>query len=162
MLAFIWAESTNHVIGAKGKMPWHISDDLQYFKKTTRNHCVVMGRQTFVSLGGKPLPQRQNIVLSRQFDLQLPADVIHCQDKQGVLAYAKAQPTAQIFIIGGAQIFALFADVVQQLYVTRIQKEVPGDTYMPPLPWSEFKLISEVPGATNTDWPHKFEIYERI
>ncbi|GAF39141.1 dihydrofolate reductase [Agrilactobacillus composti DSM 18527 = JCM 14202] len=162
MLAFIWAESKNHVIGANGKMPWHISDDLKYFKKTTLNHCIVMGRKTFASFGGRPLPQRQNIVLSRQNELDLPAGVMQCHDQAAVLAYATEHPQTQVFIIGGAQVFTLFMDVVQRLYVTRIQKEITGDTYMPPIPWTAFKRVSQVPGAENIEFPHQFEIYDRI
>ena len=161
MFAFIWAEAKDKVIGADQKMPWHLSDDLQYFKKTTLGHTVVMGRRTFSSFGGRPLPKRQNIVLTHQSDFKADFDnVLVYHDVQEVLDYEKAHAEDWLFIIGGAEIFKCFIPVVQRLYVTKIDASVAGDTYMPDLPTKEFELIqktvSKVPGL-----PHAFEVYDR-
>ncbi|MCD2257525.1 dihydrofolate reductase [Agrilactobacillus fermenti] len=161
MFAFIWAESSNHVIGNQGKMPWHISDDLKYFKRTTLNHPVIMGRKTFASFGSKPLPKRENIVLTHQDIIFSESSVTVVHDLDKLLAREQRKPTELFFVIGGAQIFTLFKPYVTQLFVTRIHRAVDGDTFMPTLPWSEFALTKQTPGLKNEQWPHTFEIYQR-
>ncbi|MFD1671608.1 dihydrofolate reductase [Agrilactobacillus yilanensis] len=162
MFAFIWAEAQDHVIGSEGKMPWHIPDDLKYFKQTTLGHALVMGRKTFASFGSKPLPKRQNIVLTRQDDFVSDFNsVTVCRNVQDILDYEKKHRTEWLFIIGGAEIFKQFISVVDRLYVTKIQVAVAGDTKMPDLPMADFKQIESIPGTPSKKYPHTFEIYER-
>ena len=120
----IAAMSCNRVIGADGRIPWHISEDLKFFKRTTLGHIIVMGRKTYDSLG-KPLPGRENWVVSREADIAGVA-VLRSFD-------AIEEPTdgRQLYIIGGAQLYAALLPRCSELLLTRIDREVAGDTFFP-------------------------------
>lgn len=162
MLAFIWAEDRNHLIGTHGRLPWHLPDDLRYFKATTLHHTILMGRRTWDSLPAKPLPERTNIVLTHR-----PLTTPGVQTLGSVMAvqkYITEHPDKTVFIIGGRSLFEAFMNVVDQLYVTRIDHAFPaGDAYM--VPWDEaaFTVIQDTPGQVSekAPWPHRFMIYAR-
>ena len=120
----IAAMSLNRVIGVDGRIPWHISEDLKFFKRTTLGHIIVMGRKTYDSLG-KPLPGRENWVVSREADIA-GVTVLRSFD-------AITEPTdgRQLFIIGGAQLYAALLPRCTELLLTRINREVEGDTFFP-------------------------------
>jgi dihydrofolate reductase len=121
----IVAISRNGVIGKDGKMPWHISEDLRYFKQVTAGHVVVMGRKTYESIGALPL--RHNIVLTRDKDYQADGcEVMHSVEE--VVEWAKNHPEEKVFIIGGAEIYKAFMPYIQTLYLTRIDADFEGDT----------------------------------
>ncbi|MDO5091401.1 MAG: dihydrofolate reductase [Cardiobacteriaceae bacterium] len=127
----IVAHSDNRVIGRDNAMPWHLPRDLRHFKQHTSGHPVIMGRKTYQSLG-KALPNRANIVISRQaLDL---ADARLAASLEEALALA-APLDAQCFIIGGAQIYAqaLAADLVDTLLITEVHTHVDGDSFFPEL-----------------------------
>ena len=120
----IAAMSRNRVIGADGRIPWHISEDLKFFKRTTLGHIIVMGRKTYDSLG-KPLPGRENWVVSREADIA-GVTVLRSFD-------VITEPTdgRQLYIIGGAQLYAALLPRCSELLLTRIDREVEGDTFFP-------------------------------
>ena len=120
----IAAMSRNRVIGADGRIPWHISEDLKFFKRTTLGHIIVMGRKTYDSLG-KPLPGRENWVVSREADIA-GVTVLRSFD-------AIEEPTdgRQLYIIGGAQLYAALLPRCSELLLTRIDRDVEGDTFFP-------------------------------
>ena len=120
----IAAMSRNRVIGADGRIPWHISEDLKFFKRTTLGHIIVMGRKTYDSLG-KPLPGRENWVVSREADIA-GVTVLRSFD-------AIEEPTdgRQLYIIGGAQLYAALLPRCSELLLTRIDRDVAGDTFFP-------------------------------
>jgi dihydrofolate reductase len=120
----IAAMSRNRVIGADGRIPWHISEDLKFFKRTTLGHIIVMGRKTYDSLG-KPLPGRENWVISREADIA-GVTVLRSFD-------AIEEPTdgRQLYIIGGAQLYAALLPRCTELLLTRIDRDVAGDTFFP-------------------------------
>ena len=130
------AMAQNKVIGKNNKLPWHFSADLKFFKNLTIGHTVIMGRKTFDSIG-KPLPNRENIVISR-----LPQ-----KDKPGVefaIAIDEALGRAQnekIFIIGGAQIFKETLNLINGIYLTLIHQDFEGDAYYPGIP-AGFREVS--------------------
>ncbi|MFD0897564.1 dihydrofolate reductase [Loigolactobacillus binensis] len=161
-IAFMWAEAHNHLIGDHGRLPWHLPADLQHFKRTTLNQIVVMGRKTYAGMG-RPLPSRTNIVLSHQTDYSVAPGVLLLHDVPAVLAYAAAHPQQETIIIGGAQIFALFKNQVERLYVTKIDTSFTGDTFMPALDWAAFEQISLIPGKVDAKnrYPHAFITYQR-
>ncbi|MFD1317654.1 dihydrofolate reductase [Loigolactobacillus zhaoyuanensis] len=161
-IAFMWAEAQDHLIGAKGQLPWHLPADLQHFKQVTVNQIVVMGRKTYAGMG-KPLPQRTNIVLSQQTDYPVAPGVILLNNVAAVLAYAAAHPQQETIIIGGAQIFNLFKDQVTRLYVTKIAARFSGDTYMPELDWPAFTRVAFQPGVVDAKnkYPYSFATYQR-
>jgi dihydrofolate reductase len=136
----IAAMSLNRVIGAGNKIPWHLPEDFKWFKQTTTGHILVMGRKTFESIG-RPLPNRTTLVLTRSPDpipgVQTLADL--SQLTEGNPAYAGRE----IFICGGAQVYAQALPLCSDLYLTLVNRVVEGDTFFPPFE-DQFELDSEV------------------
>jgi len=116
------------VIGRAGALPWRLPDDLAFFKRTTAGHPVVMGRKTFESIG-RPLPQRQNIVLTRDPAWHMAGiDVIRAPADLTSLALLDPQ----VYIIGGAEIYQVFLPLLDEILVSHIRERHPGDTWFPP------------------------------
>lgn len=136
MISLIVAAATNNVIGVNGKLPWHLSDDLKRFKAMTMGKPIVMGRKTYESIG-RPLPGRQNIVITTRVDFVADGcEVVTSPDA----AIAAAGNAAEIMIIGGEQIYALFLSKADRIYLTRVNVNVDGDAYFPALDdaiWTE-------------------------
>jgi dihydrofolate reductase len=130
MIIGIVAISKNFAIGKDGKLPWHYSADLKFFKQTTTGHAIVMGWNTWKSIG-KPLPNRSNIVLTRKGKIEDHPGVRTMRSKNEVLELADALDT-DVFIIGGSQTFEAFADEIEKWYVTEVPITVDdADTFMP-------------------------------
>ena len=127
-LALIVAVARNGVIGKDGALPWHMSEDLKHFKKTTHGHAVIMGRKTHDSIG-RPLPKRRNIVVTRQTGTLFPGcEAAHSLDE----AIAVARTTDECpFIIGGASLYEEALPIATELHLTTIDEDVDGDTYFP-------------------------------
>ena len=126
-LSAIVAMTPDRVIGKGGDLPWHLPEDLKFFKRTTSGHPIVMGRKTFDSIG-RPLPKRQNIVITRDPSWeQEGASVIHSPDD---LSSLELQDPL-IFIIGGAEIYRLFLPHLDELIITHVHEAHPGDTIFP-------------------------------
>jgi dihydrofolate reductase len=126
----IIAIAQNFAIGKNGKLPWHYSADLKFFKQTTANNAVVMGFNTWASIG-KPLPKRLNIVLSRKANIESEPNVLLLRSREEVLAL-KRYLNCDLFIIGGAKTYENFADVIEKWIVTEIPVRVEdADTFMP-------------------------------
>ena len=125
-ISMIVARSRNHVIGRDNQMPWKISADLQFFKRVTMGHPVVMGRKTWESIG-RPLPGRRNLVVSRNPQLQLTgAEVAGSLDE----ALDRLRESPRVFVIGGEQLFKQAFDKADRLYITEIDMDVDGgDTF---------------------------------
>jgi dihydrofolate reductase len=126
-LIAIVAMSANRVIGREGKLPWHYPEDLKFFKRTTLGHPILMGRATFDSIG-RPLPGRQNIVLSRTM-----------APREGVTVIREVSELSQVcgeaetvFVIGGARVFEELLPQCDGLYLTYITKDYEGDVLLPP------------------------------
>lgn len=155
MISLIVAMDKRGLIGNKNALPWHYPADLKYFKKTTLNKTVLMGRKTFesiLSLVGKPLPQRHSIVLTRDKEFSYPGvEVVHSFDE-----VLKRNFEEEIFIIGGKQVYEASLAYVQRMYITHINKEYLGDTYLEGIDYSAFKKIYQ----ENVD-DLSFCIYER-
>lgn len=154
-LAAIVAHDPNLVIGKDGDLPWHYSEDLKYFKKVTMGHPIIMGRIVFEELGEKPLPGRENIVLSRSRDYDHVPTFAGFSD---AMEYVGDEEIA--FLIGGGEIFRQFMDRVDKLFVTEIHQEYEGDTWFPEYrdeigsTWREIK---------RDDHPElSFVVYERV
>ena len=122
----IVAMSLNRVIGKDNKLPWHLPEDLRWFKKLTTGNVVIMGRKTWDSIG-KPLPNRENIVLSHSADAIPGARVIRSLSE----LQAEGDPR-DYFIIGGAQIFRSYLPLCSDIYLTLVKREVDGDVFLPP------------------------------
>ena len=135
----IVAVAKNNAIGKDGKLPWHYSADLKFFKETTTGHAVVMGFNTWRAIG-KPLPNRLNIVLSRSAQLDDDANLLFLRSKDQVTKLSEFLK-CDLFIIGGAKTYAEFADVIDSWIVTQVPVEVKdADTFMPPEYLNDFEL----------------------
>jgi len=135
MISLIVAASTNNVIGFQGDLPWRLSADLKRFKALTMGKPIVMGRKTYESIG-RPLPGRQNIVVTRNPDFVAEGcDVVPSIDA----AIEVAGHAAEIMIIGGSHIYEAFLPRVDRIYLTRVQAEVEGDAYLPELSSNEWQ-----------------------
>lgn len=159
MVAIIVAVAENGVIGGDNRLLWHISEDLKHFKAVTTGHPVVMGRKTFESLG-RPLPNRRNVVVTRQ-ELRIEgAEVVHSLEE----ALALFRPDEKVFVIGGAQIYAQALPLCDEFHLTRVFRAYEGDTRFPEWNPSEWRLAESEAFVSGKDfpWPFAFERYERI
>ena len=143
-ISMIVARSRNHVIGRDNQMPWKISADLQFFKRVTMGHPVIMGRKTWESIG-RPLPGRRNIVVSRNVDLQLQgAEVAHSLDA----ALNSLSECSRVFVIGGEQLFKQAFERADRLYITEINLDIEGgDTFFEVPNPSDWKEVERTPGS---------------
>jgi dihydrofolate reductase len=160
MISMIAAYAQGRVIAKAGDLPWRLPNDARYFQRVTSGHIVVMGRKTFESMG-HPLPRRRNIVLTNNPSFaHEDVEVLHNRDE--VLALDKAG-NGEIFIVGGEQIYTLFLDVAERLYLTAIELSVEGDTFFPAWNPEDFVLVSSQPGQLDekNTLSHTFYIYER-
>jgi dihydrofolate reductase len=125
----IVAVAKNYAIGKDGKLPWHYSADLKFFKENTTGNAIVMGRNTFESIG-KPLPNRLNIVLSQKAVIESAPNLVVAKSREEVLAIAKYL-NCNLFIIGGASIYNEFSDLVEKWIVTEIPETIENaDVFM--------------------------------
>jgi len=150
VISLVVAASTNNVIGAKGELPWRLSGDLQRFKALTMGKPIVMGRLTYESIG-HALPGRQNIVITRQPDYEAEGcDVVRSVDA----AIRTAGDAEEIMVIGGSHIYQAFLPVADRIYLTRVQAEVTGDTYLPDLDANEWHEVAraEYPADAANDF----------
>jgi dihydrofolate reductase len=153
----IVAVDKNNAIGKGGKLPWHYSADLKFFKQQTIGNACVMGHRTWASLK-KPLPGRLNIVLSRTSEVDTQESLIVMRDKESVLALVPYL-TCDLFIIGGAQVYHTFLDNIDKWIVTEVPLEVEGaDAFMPEDYLKGFAVTEEI--ELDEDLRAKF--YQRV
>lgn len=160
MISLIVAMDENRVIGKDNQMPWHLPSELQYFKKVTMGHPIIMGRKTFDSIG-RVLPGRENIIVTRNKEYTQPGcTVLH--DINSIKEYANNHDT-EVFVIGGAEIFKEILPVADRLYVTKIHESFDGDTFFPAINEEEWREISSTPGIVDEKniHAHDYVILER-
>ncbi len=158
MISIIVAVAENGVIGDRNTLLWHISEDLRRFKTLTTRHPVVMGRKTCESLG-RPLPNRRNVVITRS-EIQIAGcEVVHSLDE----ALALFPADEEVFVIGGAQIYAEALPIADRLYLTRVHRDYEGDTRFPDWNPAEWRLVASERFERGAEYPYPFtfETYER-
>lgn len=139
-MEIVVAMTDNFVIGANGDMPWHLPADLQHFKKLTTGGAVVMGRRTWESIG-RPLPNRTNIVITRQNDYEANgATTVHSLDDAVMFV-----PKQRVFVIGGGEIYKMAFPFATALHITRIHTTCDGDTYFPTFDTANWSLTKATP-----------------
>lgn len=161
VLSLLVAAAENNVIGKDNQLPWHLPNDLKYFKNLTWGMPILMGRKTFDSIG-KPLPGRKSIVITRNKDWQQEnVAVVHSIEE--AIALAQQDDIKEIFVIGGAEIFNTSFDRANRIYLTRVHAVVDGDVYFPELDESQWQLVSAKRSEVNekNGYAHTFEIWER-
>lgn len=152
MLSLIWAMSENRVIGRDNALPWHLPADLKYFRRITSGHPIIMGRKNYESIG-RPLPNRQNIVVSRRHDYVAPGCVVvHSVDH----ALEVADAAKEIFIIGGASLYTATLDRAERLYLTQIHAQVDGDVLFPDFDRQAWREVWREDHAADAQHAHNF------
>ena len=158
-LSIIVAMDDNQLIGKDNALPWHLPADLGYFKKTTTGKTVLMGRKTHESIG-RPLPNRRNVVVSRNTDFEAEGcEVVDSIDA----ALALAKDDDEVMVMGGASFYEQMLPSADRLYITQIEGKYEGDAYFPNFDRSEFIEISReshVPDEKNRHTYH-FTVLER-
>jgi dihydrofolate reductase len=119
----------NRVIGSANRLPWHLPEDLQHFKRLTMGHHIIMGRKTYASIG-RPLPGRVTVILTRDADFRAPGCLIAHSLQEAVAACGD---DAEVFCVGGAELYAQTLPLADRLYLTEIQRDYEGDAYFPEL-----------------------------
>ncbi|AGA64627.1 Dihydrofolate reductase [Liberibacter crescens BT-1] len=160
-IIIIAAVARNGVIGQKGKIPWRLSTDMKRFKSLTIGKPIIMGHKTLQSIG-KPLPERHNIIVTRNQSLILK-DIEIAFSIKDALDIAFKKDTDKIFIIGGGQIYAQVIDIATVLQITYIDSDIQGDVFFPPINPHCWQKIEELffPVGKDDSYPTRFTTYKR-
>lgn len=142
-ISIISAIAENRVIGNKNGLPWHLSADFKHFKEKTIGKTIILGFNTFKSIGEKPLPNRKHVVLSKE-DINLPADCYLAKSIEESLNIAKeiSGENSEIMICGGASVYQQFLPLADRLYLTLIHQDFEGDTLFPEFDMNEWQEVS--------------------
>lgn len=146
-ISIVAAVSQNNVIGKKGKLLWHISDDLKHFKEVTMGHHILMGKTTYESIG-RILPGRTNLILSHDKNLKIPGGHVFKNEKEAI-GFAEKNGENELMIIGGGSIYKLFFSKADKIYLTRVLEKYDGDVTFPKIDmkkWHKIKKESHLDG----------------
>jgi dihydrofolate reductase len=158
-LSLIVAMARNRVIGAGGKIPWHLPGELKLFKELTMGHHIIMGRKTYESIN-RLLPGRTTVIVTRQRDFRVPGAIVAHTLERAIAACAGDE---EIFVIGGAEIFREALPLAGRIYLTTVDADVPGDTFMPQFSradWRERSSQSFPPDERNR-YAYTLAVHER-
>ena len=158
-LIMIVAMAKNRMIGKNNQMPWHLPDDLKYFKAQTLNKPVIMGRKTFESIGSRPLPNRPNLVISRNTEFSAKDVQVFNSVESAIASLADAP---EIVIMGGAQIYAQWIDRVDRLLVTEVNATPDGDAFFPEIDHQAWLEVSRLPHPADERHAYAFDFVEFI
>ena len=158
MISLIVAHDTQKVIGKNNDLPWHLPEDLAYFKKMTMGKAMVMGRKTYESIG-RPLPGRLSIVITRNPNYKAEGVVV-VNNIEAAIEKAK-EYAPEVMVIGGAEIFKMVMDVADRLYITLIQEEFAGDTFFPEYEeeWTLTSTSEEIISKNGTSFI--YQVYDK-
>jgi dihydrofolate reductase len=163
IISLIAAISQNHVIGRNNDLPWHLPDDMQYFMQTTKGHHVIMGRKNYQSIPQKfkPLPNRVNIVITRQPGFEAAGCVV-VHSLPDALRIAILGGEEEVFLIGGSEVYREGILLANRLYLTEIKATVEGDVYFPEFNRAEWREISRKshPDDDRHAFPFDFVVYQ--
>ena len=161
LISAIVAVSRNGVIGKDNQIPWYLPEDLKFFKRTTLDHHILMGRKNYQSIG-KPLPKRTNVVITRDpYFVSTGCVVVHSIEEALQVAHDNGETEA--FIIGGGEIYKQAMPYVQKLYISEVDVEVEGDVFFPEIDKSEWDVVSEehFPFNERNAFSFTVRVYER-
>ena len=159
MISIIVAVASNGVIGDKNSLLWHIREDMVHFRTTTSGHPVIMGRKTYDSIG-RPLPKRTNVVITRDANLTIEGCTVVHSLEEAVSMFDSAE---EVFVIGGAQIYAQALPLAERIYLTVVGKEYEGDTSFPDIDYAEWIELSreDYDRGEEFEYPFSFITLER-
>jgi dihydrofolate reductase len=158
-VSLIAAMAKNRIIGRQGNIPWKIPGEQKIFKRITLGHAVIMGRKTFESLK-QPLPQRTNIIVTRQQNYVAEGCIVVHDLSQALKSIPQGEGEA--FIIGGGQLYQAAFAMCDRIYLTVIPRDIAGDTHFPEIPSTEFRVVESKSIRKAGIEPYEFYIYERI
>jgi dihydrofolate reductase len=161
IVSLLFAADENNGIGLNNALPWHLPADLKWFKQHTMGHHIIMGRNTYESIG-RLLPGRTTVVVSRRTNYTVPGATVH-SSLQDALQQAKEVGETEAFVIGGAELFKAAIPVADRFYLTRIHHKFEADTFLPWMNMDEWEIISEEhhdPDEKNA-WRYTFLVLER-
>lgn len=165
MISLIVAVADNNVIGKDNALIWHLPADMKFFREKTTGHCIITGRKNYESIPEKfrPLPNRTNIVITRQPDYRAPGAVI-VGSVEAAIEKAKQSGDNEIFIIGGAEIFRQSLSYADRIYLTMIHHSFEGDVFFPELNMQEWKEMSRVAGPVDekNKYPHDYITLDKV
>lgn len=162
MISIIVATAENGVIGKDNQLLWKLSADLKQFRILTTGHSVIMGRKTFESIG-RPLPNRTNIVVSRQKDLILPEGVLKVNSLEAAIETAKNYSgNEEIFIIGGGNVYEQALKITDKIYLTEVKASIEGDAFFPALNIDEWKEIARILHQKDEKNEYDFDFVELV
>lgn len=160
MISFIVAMDRNHVIGSNNQMPWHLPNDLRFFKETTTGNTIVMGRKTFESIG-RVLPNRKHIVITKSTtDFPNEVEVVH--DIETIVKLSEDNNEEELFVIGGGDIFKQLLPYADKLYVTLINETFEGDVFFPVISMEEWEEVSREKGIQNERNPYEYYFIQYV
>lgn len=159
--SLIVAYDENKLIGANGKLPWHLTDDLKNFKKITLGKTIIMGRKTYESIGSKPLTGRNNWVLSKTLNND---DAVVCFTTWEAMLQEAKKLNHDWYIIGGESLYQKALSIVDDLYITQIKAQLKGDTYFPDIDLSKWLCKEKLKfnKNNNNDYDFSCYLYSRI
>lgn len=158
MISLLVAMGKNHVIGFENDMPWHLPEDLKYFKEKTTGQTIIMGRKTFDSIG-RALPNRRNIVLTKQ-NIDFPNGIEVIKSIGKIYEWHKEKPDQELFVIGGGNLYKQVLPFADRMYITEIDQSFEGDTYFPTFDKNEWALTSKVKGKKNDRNPYDYHFLQ--
>ena len=160
-ISLVVAAATNNAIGKDGKLPWHLPNDMKYFKNVTWGMPVIMGRKTFQALG-KALPGRKNIVITRQQGWKAEG-LVTVKKIEDALFVAKQTDANEVMVIGGGEIYKTLFSKAKRIYLTRVEAEPEGDTFFPSLNPKEWYLVSQKNHEADEKnaYNYSFQVWER-
>ena len=166
-LSMIVARARNGSIGKDGTLPWRLADDLKLFKQATLGKPIIMGRKTWESLPRKPLPDRQNIVLTRHWDYSAPGARVYSNINAAIAAgraIAQKSGVDEIFIIGGQSLFERAMPLTERLYITEVDADIDGDVFFPPITDNDFIEAGSTsyPADDRNQYAFTYRILERV
>lgn len=161
IISLVAAVAENGVIGRDGGLPWRLPADLQFFKRLTSGHTIIMGRRTWDEIR-RALPDRRNIVVSRNHSLDLPG-AERAPDLRAALALARQAGDSEAFVIGGGEIYRQALPMADRMYLTEVHSHVEGDTHFPSWDPAEWRVVNEERFPPDARHPHAFTIrrYDR-
>ncbi|MBS1918240.1 MAG: dihydrofolate reductase [Bacteroidetes bacterium] len=164
ILSLIVAASENNVIGKNNQLLWRLPNDTKFFKNTTWGMPVIMGRKTYESLSGEPLPGRFNIVISRQKNWNPANEKAQVASTlEEAIQLAKQTDCKEVFIIGGGQIYAESISLADKIYMTRVHTVIEGDAFFPVIDETKWQLQSNIdfPADDKHEYAYSFQVWQR-
>lgn len=163
-LSLVAAVAHERVIGKDNRLPWRLPEDLKRFKQLTLGHAVIMGRKTFESIiqtTGRPLPGRENIVVTRSLVLKAPGCRVAASIEAAIVAAREAAGEAEAFVIGGAELYRLALPLASRMHLTEIDAEFDGDAWFPAFDPAEWRETARESRVSSDDLLYHFVTYVR-